>query len=34
MLSAFHNGEEENLLFLTEYKMYLAIEYDRVNVYD
>lgn len=34
MLSAFYNGEEENLLFLPEHKMYLAIDYDGVNVYD
>lgn len=34
MLSAFHNGEEENLLFLPEYKKYLAIDFDGVNVYD
>lgn len=34
MLSAFHNGEEENLLFLPEYKMYLSIDYEGVNVYD
>ena len=34
MLSAFHNGEEENLLFLPDHKMYLAIDYDGVNVYD
>lgn len=34
MLSGFHNGGEENLLFLPEHKMYLAIDYDGVNVYD
>lgn len=34
MLSAFHNGEEENLLFLPEHKKYLAIDFDGVNVYD
>lgn len=34
MLSAFHNGEEENLLFLPEHKKYLAIDVDGVNVYD
>lgn len=34
MLSGLHNGEEENLLFLPEHKMYLAIDYDGVNVYD
>ena len=34
MLSAFHNGEEENLLCLPEHKKYLAIDFDGVNVYD
>lgn len=34
MLNSFHNGEVENLLYLPEYKMYLAIDYDGVNVYD
>lgn len=34
MLNGFHNGEVENLLDLPEYKMYLAIDYDGVNVYD
>ena len=34
MLKGFHNGEVENLLYLPEYKMYLAIDYDGVNVYD
>lgn len=34
MLSEFHNGEVENLLYLPEHKMYLAIDYDGVNVYD
>ncbi len=34
MLSGFHNGEVENLLYLPEYKMYLSIDYDGVNVYD
>lgn len=34
MLNGFHNGEVENLLYLQEYKMYLAIDYDGVNVYD
>lgn len=34
MLNGFHNGEVENLLYLPEYKMYLAIDYDCVNVYD
>ena len=34
MLIGFHNGEVENLLYLPEYKMYLAIDYDGVNVYD
>lgn len=34
MLSGFHNGEEENLLYLPDYKMYLAIDFDGVNVYD
>ena len=34
MLNGFHNGEVENLLYLPEYKMYLAIDYDGVNVYD
>jgi hypothetical protein len=34
MLRAFHNGEEENLLYLPDYKMYLAIDFDGVNVYD
>lgn len=34
MLNGFHNGEGENLLYLPEYKMYLAIDYDGVNVYD
>ena len=34
MLNGFHNGEVENLLYLPEYKMYLAIDYDDVNVYD
>lgn len=34
MLNDFHNGEVENLLYLPEYKMYLAIDYDGVNVYD
>lgn len=31
---AFTMGEVENLLYLPEYKMYLAIDYDGVNVYD
>lgn len=34
MLNGFHNGEVENLLYQPEYKMYLAIDYDGVNVYD
>lgn len=34
MLSGFHNGEKENLLYLPEYKMYLSVDYDGVNVYD
>ena len=34
MLNGFHNGEVENLRYLPEYKMYLAIDYDGVNVYD
>ena len=34
MLNGFHNGEVENLLYLPEYKMYLAIDYDGVNAYD
>ena len=34
MLNGFNNGEVENLLYLPEYKMYLAIDYDGVNVYD
>lgn len=34
MLSGFHNGEAENLLYLPEYRMYFAIDYDGVNVYD
>lgn len=34
MLNGFHNGEVENLLYLPEYKMYLAIDYGGVNVYD
>ncbi len=34
MLNGFHNGEVENLLYLPEYKMHLAIDYDGVNVYD
>ena len=34
MLNGFHTGEVENLLYLPEYKMYLAIDYDGVNVYD
>ena len=34
MLNGFHNGEVENLLYLPEYKMYLAIDYDDVGVYD
>lgn len=34
MLNGFHNGEVENLLYLSEYKMYIAIDYDGVNVYD
>ena len=34
MLNGFHNGEVENLLYLPEYKMYLAIDYDGVSVYD
>lgn len=34
MLNGYHNGEEENLLYLPEYKMYLSIDYDGVNVYD
>ncbi len=34
MLNSFHNGEVENLLYLPEYKMYIAIDYDGVNVYD
>lgn len=34
MLNGFHNGEVENLLYLPEYKMYLAIDYDGANVYD
>lgn len=34
MLNGFHNDEVENLLYLPEYKMYLAIDYDGVNVYD
>ena len=34
MLNGFQNGEVEYLLYLPEYKMYLAIDYDGVNVYD
>lgn len=33
-LTGFHNGELENLLYLPEYKMYLAIDCDGVNIYD
>lgn len=34
MLAGFHNGEVENLLYLPDYKMYLSIDCDGVNVYD
>ena len=34
MLNGFHNGEGENLLYLPEYNLDLAIDYDDVNVYD
>ena len=34
MLNGCHNGEVENLLYMPEYQMYLAIDYDGVNVYD
>ena len=34
MLNGFHNGEAENLLYLPEYKIYLAIDHAGVNVYD
>jgi hypothetical protein len=34
MLMGYHDGEAENLIYLPEYKMYLAIDYDGVNVYD
>lgn len=34
MLSTFHSGKEEDLLFLPGYKKYLAIDVDGVNVYD
>ena len=34
MLNGFHNGSVETLLYMPEYKMYLAIDYDGVNVYD
>lgn len=34
MLAAFHNGEKEDLIFLPDYKVYLAIDFDGTNVYD
>ena len=34
MLSAYHNGEMEDLVFLPDYNVYLAIDYDGTNVYD
>lgn len=34
MLRAFHNGEEEDLIFLPGHKKYIAIDFDGVNVYD
>lgn len=33
-ISAFHNGEAEELLYFPEYKMYLAVDFDGVNIYD
>ena len=34
MLGAYHNGEQEDLVFLPDYNVYLAIDFDGTNVYD
>lgn len=34
MLAGYHNGEQEDLIFLPDYNVYLAIDFDGTNVYD
>ncbi len=34
MLGAYQNGEQEDLIFLPDYNVYLAIDFDGTNVYD
>jgi hypothetical protein len=34
VLAAIHNGEREDLIFLPDYKVYLAVDFDGTNVYD
>jgi hypothetical protein len=34
MLAAYHNGEREDLIFLPDYNVFLAIDFDGTNVYD
>lgn len=33
MLVAYHNGEREDLIFLPDYNVFLAIDFDGTNVY-
>ena len=34
MLAGYHNGEQEDLIFLPDYNVYLAVDFDGTNVYD
>lgn len=34
MLAGYHNGGQEDLIFLPDYNVYLAIDFDGTNVYD
>lgn len=34
MLAGYHNAEQEDLVFLPDYDVYLAIDFDGTNVYD
>lgn len=34
MLAGYHNGEQEGLVFLPDYNVYMAIDFDGTNVYD
>lgn len=34
MLAGYHNVEREDLIFLPDYNVYLAVDFDGTNVYD